>query len=260
MSWSSKRKARYKWIAVFIAVVIAFVLFFLLFYNSPTCQDGKQNQGEEGVDCGGPCELVCGFKIVEPIVRWSRPVKTIAGVYSVVAMVENLNISAEAYSTPYVFKLYDNQGLLISERVGEAFIPSNKIFPIFEGSIATGNRVPQRVNFEFTAQPKWVKTAISESGILIKNIIFKEKNDLPRIFATIENNFASDIKNVELIVTVFDNDNNLMGSSKTILDLIKKNSSENVIFTWLMPFEKEISKIDIWPVSKINPDHSAGNN
>jgi len=42
--------------------VFAGILFLILlsFYNSnfkpaPTCSDGKQNQGEEGVDCGGPC-------------------------------------------------------------------------------------------------------------------------------------------------------------------------------------------------------------
>jgi hypothetical protein len=26
----------------------------------PTCEDGKQNQGEEGIDCGGPCSLCPG--------------------------------------------------------------------------------------------------------------------------------------------------------------------------------------------------------
>ena len=26
-----------------------------------TCDDGKQNQGEDGVDCGGPCSKECGM-------------------------------------------------------------------------------------------------------------------------------------------------------------------------------------------------------
>ena len=29
---------------------------------SETCYDGKQNEGEQGVDCGGPC-LACNGKL-----------------------------------------------------------------------------------------------------------------------------------------------------------------------------------------------------
>ncbi|MCK4386938.1 MAG: hypothetical protein KAV41_02560 [Candidatus Pacebacteria bacterium] len=252
MSWSSRKKAKYKRALVFVAVVILAAFSFLIFYNPSTCQDGKQNQGEEGIDCGGPCALVCGFKIVDPITHWSRPLKTLDGVYSVVALVENLNVSAEALAVPYVFKLYDEKGLLINERRGKTFIPSNKIFPIFEGSIRVGNRIPQRVTFEFTKKPKWVKAIVSESKIFVKNINFLEKNGLPRISAIIENTSVGDIKNIKLIVLALDGDNNLINSSKTVLDLIKKNSSEKAIWTWPLPFEKKVFKIDIVLVSKIN--------
>ena len=27
--------------------------------NTGTCSDGKQNQGEQGIDCGGPCPAIC---------------------------------------------------------------------------------------------------------------------------------------------------------------------------------------------------------
>ena len=29
----------------------------------PTCNDGVQNQGESGIDCGGPC-TTCGKKLI----------------------------------------------------------------------------------------------------------------------------------------------------------------------------------------------------
>lgn len=254
MSWASRKKTAYRRIAILIAIVIIALVSFLTFYNPPTCQDNKQNQGEEGIDCGGPCDLVCGFTIIDPIVRWSRVLKTYAGVYSVVAMIENLNVLAEARSVPYIFKLYDDQGLLINERKGEVFIPSNKIFPIFEGAITAGNRIPQRVNFEFLQKPKWVKTQTpaSTDGISVRNIKFFEKNNLPRVSAVIENNLVTDIKNAELIILIYDKSDNLINSSKTVLDLVKTNSSEKIIFTWPTLFEAEVSKIDIIPVSKLN--------
>jgi hypothetical protein len=27
--------------------------------NTGTCSDGRQNQGEQGIDCGGPCDALC---------------------------------------------------------------------------------------------------------------------------------------------------------------------------------------------------------
>lgn len=38
-----------------ISVTIDHFTFFALMFKLPTCSDGIQNQGEEGVDCGGPC-------------------------------------------------------------------------------------------------------------------------------------------------------------------------------------------------------------
>ncbi|MFH1402577.1 MAG: hypothetical protein ABIG87_03065 [Patescibacteria group bacterium] len=251
MSLSSRRKLKYQMIFIIVAVAVIIVSLFLFFYTPPTCYDKIRNQDEEGIDCGGPCELVCGFKIIAPIIQWSRISKTSKGVYNVVAMVENPNISAETKSVSYVFKLYDIEGILVSAQKGNAFIPANATLPIFEGNIITGNRIPVRVNFEFTDNPEWTNGK-SSNLISIKNIKFVEKNNSPRVSALVENNAVKDIKNVELVVLLFDMDNNLINSSKTVLDFIKKNSSEYAIFTWPELFEKKISKIDIVPVSKID--------
>ncbi len=45
----------------------------------PTCNDGEQNQGEEGVDCGGPCAAICpceGNAIVVSITLDNYPEET----------------------------------------------------------------------------------------------------------------------------------------------------------------------------------------
>ena len=249
MSWSSRKKSKYIGaLATVVAIVVAFFLFSIL-YNPPTCQDGKQNQGEEGVDCGGPCQMICGFEIIDPIIHWSRLSKTLEGVYSVTTLVENPNVSAEARSVPYILKIYDDEGLLVNERAGEVFIPADVIFPVFDGAIETGNRAPQKAIFEFTQKPNWTKTT-AELKISISNIQFFEKNNLPRVSAIVNNDTVKNIKNVELIVLVFDKQDNLINSSKTFLDLIEKNSSEKIVFTWPIAFDREATKIDIFPVSK----------
>lgn len=250
MSWSSKKKSKYILVVTFVVLIFFISFAFFILYNSPTCQDGKQNQEEEGIDCGGPCLTVCGFEIIDPIIHWGRVSKMMEESYSVTALIENPNVSAEAYSVPYIFKLYDDEGLLVSEYVNKAFIPANKTFPIFSGAIDVGNRIPTKTVFEFTEKPNWVET-VSGPEILIESIQYFVKNNLPRVSATISNDSVRDIKNIEVIVLLLDNQDNLINSSKTFLDVIKKNSSETVIFTWPVIFDREVTKVDIFPVSKL---------
>lgn len=250
MSWSSRKKSKYILSLILIVIIFLLVGIFFIVYEKPTCQDGKQNQEEEGIDCGGPCLTVCGFEIINPIVHWSRLSKMLDKTYSVTALIENPNISAEAYDVPYIFKIYDEENLLVNEYIGKVFIPANKMFPIFSGMIDVGNRLPKKVVFEFTDKPNWVE-AEPDPEILIESVQFIEKNNLPRVLAIVRNSSVKDIKNIELIALLLDDQGNLINSSKTILDSIKKNSSEEIVFTWPEAFDKEVIKIDIFPVSKL---------
>jgi hypothetical protein len=250
MSWSSKRKFNYIAILILVVLTILGVIVFKFFYHPPTCQDGKQNQKEEGIDCGGPCLTVCGFEIINPIIHWSRVSKMLDGKYSATTFIENPNVSAEAYNVPYIFKLYDEEGLLVNEYTGTTFIPANKTFPIFTGMLDVGKRDPQKVVFEFTENPHWVETT-PDPEVLVDDILFSEKNGLPRVSARVYNHTAKEIKNIELVVLLLDDQNNLINSSKTIVDSIKKNSSEEVVFTWPASFDRTVFKVNIFFVSKL---------
>jgi len=95
-------------------------IFFAL-RPQPTCFDNKQNQGEEGVDCGGPCALSCEVKTLSPL--------TLSKVYSflyqnridLVAQIFNPNENWGVKSFKYKFILYGDFGQ-IQEVGGSDFI------------------------------------------------------------------------------------------------------------------------------------------
>src|SRR3989344_6201594 len=68
MSWAAGR--RFIILCIVGAVVIAFLaaISIATFYKSPSCSDGKQNQDETGVDCGGSCAYLCKAKKPTPTV------------------------------------------------------------------------------------------------------------------------------------------------------------------------------------------------
>ena len=252
MSWSSKRKSKYILSLFVLFSIIGLYFAFNIFYTAPTCLDGKLNQREDGIDCGGPCELVCSFNTLAPIVKWSRIVETMPGVYAAVVFVENANIRAEALNVPYTIKLYDEEGFLIKEQSGGIYIPSNKNFPIFKGNLETGNRIPSRLSFEFTQNINWLEEESQDPTFSVLNVQYVEKNNSPRVLATLQNKSVQNIEDLELVVLLYDIEGNLINSSKTLFDNLKKNSSEQVIFTWPQLFDREVIKIDVIPVSKTN--------
>ncbi|MEO8637693.1 MAG: vWA domain-containing protein [Candidatus Taylorbacteria bacterium] len=230
--WASNRKLSY--IGAFFVLVfigIALPIFFTV-YEAPTCFDLKQNQKELGVDCGGPCSILCINQALSPIILWQRAFKVTPGVYNAVAFIENPNLDSSTNDLPYVFKLYDDKGILIYERKGKTDIPQNKIFPIFESRIATGTQIPSRVTFEFSRLPVWEIDTNEPPQVKVASQTLDESGQFPQLKATIENRSSTTLQGVEVVALVYDSNGNAQAVSRTFIDTLDKNSSQDVVFTW----------------------------
>ena len=241
-SWATRRKLLY--FSVFIVLLIIFVGVptFFTFYTPATCSDQKMNQGEKGIDCGGPCAKLCAEDYSPLIYTWQRFIKVVPGIYNVIAYVENPNISVSSSPIAYSFKLYDKEGILITERKGFASIPSGKKFAIFEPALATFEKIPVRVTFEFTDIPLWQSKT--------QNLVFDVTNvDVvalaPRVDATIVSKSKDTFKNVEAIAIVYDSSGNAINFSKTIVDKLVPNVPTSLVFTWPTAFVATSSRVEI---------------
>ena len=94
MGWSTKRQLLIVFIllATFLAALAFFALPYIL--KAPTCSDKKQNGGESGIDCGGPCVKLCLSQVNDLKVIWQRAFKVTSGAYDVLAYVTNQNYDA----------------------------------------------------------------------------------------------------------------------------------------------------------------------
>jgi hypothetical protein len=236
MSWARKRKF------IYIGSIIIFVLVFIVlptvihFYKAPTCSDGKQNQDELGIDCGGSCTLLCRVQYAPLNVLWSRFSKVDDGVYNVLAYVENPNLNAEAYNLDYVFKLYDKDGILLRERYGRTFAPANKIMTVFEPELKTGKQIPVRVEFVFSSQAVWLKQDSSINNFTISQSVMSREDSSPRLTAVIANKTINQIKNIEAVGIVYGADGNTIAFSRTVIDVLEGKGSKEINFNWPKPF------------------------
>tara|TARA_B100000745_G_scaffold262983_1_gene187260 strand:- start:6239 stop:6967 length:729 start_codon:yes stop_codon:yes gene_type:complete len=230
----------------FLALAIPLVFFSI--YEPASCFDGKKNQGETAPDLGGPCILL-DPAFVQPIaVQWTRSFAVRDGFYNAISYVENNNKEAGVTNVRYIFKLYDARNILIAERTGETPIYPGKVFPIFEGRIDTGNRVPVRATFDFLTDKVWEKMLDPSRGIVVFNETIENRDTTPRVDAEVKNTTLESYRNVVLIATVFDANGNAINASRTIISRIDPTESLPVAFTWPAAFSEKVTRVDIVPL------------
>lgn len=98
------------YLVVFLGIV--FGVYFLLLKPPASCFDNIQNQGEQGVDCGGPCAAICIPSSIQPIsvIGPVRVFSPLAGRAVLLAQLENANSDFAAASFDYVMTLYGADG------------------------------------------------------------------------------------------------------------------------------------------------------
>lgn len=236
--WASRRKAIYFSVVVLVLAAVSFAVFWKYWYMAPTCFDGFQNGDEAGVDCGGSCTLICSADVLKPIVKWDpRIFEVSAGLWSVLVYVENPNTNADAIYAPYTFTLYDKDNNILEERKGATILPRNKTVGVFEGNFnIVGETKPKRVIFEFDNNIRWNKSESTEEKITITHSPILRLDSAPRIEAKVVNNTIEEIKNIELVATIFDGSDNAVAASRTFVESLNKNENADVLFTWPKPF------------------------
>lgn len=248
LSWSTKRKSLYtlafvSGVLLFIAAPTAYVV-----YRPPTCTDGKMNQAEQGVDCGGPCTNLCQEKELEPIVLWQRSFEVGPGAYNVIAYVQNPNVNSAAIQVPYIFRLYNSEQVLISERTGKVNLPPNKSFPVFEANVPSGKQIPSRISFEFRTKPYWVRQQSVFPDVRINKVLLSREQASPLLSAEIENKELVSYDRVPVVAILYDLQGNAVAASRTIIDSLDGQSVQPVVFTWPKPFGTNISEKEIVPI------------
>lgn len=248
MSWASRRK-----IVVFVIIFTAFLIVVLpvvyFLYPEASCSDGKMNQDEKGVDCGGICQKVCTQDIFPVSVLWSRAFEVSPGVYNAVAYVTNPNINLEVKKVPFLFELYDSRNVLVLNYRGTTSIPPGQSFPIFVGGISSLEREVSRALFSFTEETKWEKAG-QYSVVKVLEYKFENSGDVPRLEAKVRNETVRKIDRSEIVAILYDSNGNSMASSATFVEDVLPDEERSIFFTWRKPFENSPSRIEIYPISR----------
>jgi len=251
MDWATKRQVMILSTIFFVFLVIGVAVYFLNYYEAPTCSDKVQNQDEQGIDCGGPCSVMCEESVAEPIVLWKKAFKVAPGVYNAVAYVENPNPDLGVREAMYKFKLYDAQNVWVADRIGKAYIAPHERLAIFEPRIGVGARTPTKVFFEFIQFSPWTKVSVPKIKMTVRDEEITNTDIAPKADAVLRNETLLNINNIDVTAIVYDLNENAIGASATVVDTLQKSSDYTLSFTWAVPFATAPARVEIIP--RVNP-------
>lgn len=228
-----------------LVLIMATVVIILILPDKPTCFDGKMNQDEKGVDCGGPCAILCKNEMNDPEIKWVRVFKVKEGVWSVLAYVINHNVNAESPNAEYFFKVYDSNNVIIREGTGSVYIPANQAIGVFEPNILVGNRVPERVVLGFESTP-WRRMAEQPKTVDLGEMRrYEDSLGAPRVSVKIKNPALNDVSGLYLLAVLYDDSGNAFGASKVKTDDIKGGEIKEVVFSWPLALGTRIDRVEI---------------
>lgn len=242
--WAFKRR-----LGVFITfgVLVFFVVVYIYMsfvYVAPTCFDGEQNGAERDVDCGGVCTRMCAIDVRAPEVVWVNFFRVRDGQYNAVAYIENKNFGAATPELRYKFILEDATGI-IAEREGTTILPPDNTYPIFEGRIMTGPRVPTNIRIELTPPELWLPAERArEQFTVVDRGEIKNADAAPRLKSSLKNNALVPAENVEVVTTIYDVFGTPLTSSRTFADFAPQSVTD-VTFTWPEPIAATLRSCEV---------------
>jgi hypothetical protein len=249
MSWAARRRLFILLIIGVVFVGFLSVILIATFTEVPSCTDSISNQGEAGVDCGGPCPYLCVADVEAPIVLFTKALPNTLGRTDSIAMIENKNLHAAAAAVPYRLSLFGENQSLIQEVTGTVDLPPGTRVPVYVPGILSGNQTVSRAFLSLPETPRWF--ALSQEEHIIPNVGRVTQSGIeenPRIEAILNNPTTEGFFQTLVVVMVRDSQGTVLAASQTVVPIIPPQGEAPAIFTWNRAFTATPSVIEVVPI------------
>ncbi len=250
MSWAAKRRFLILLLIGIVIVAIIAIVSFATFKKAPSCSDGIQNQGEAGIDCGGPCTYLCVTQEQSPTVLFTKALSYGGGRIDVIASVENKNATAAAKNVPYRIVLYGTGQILVQEINGTLDLPPGASVPVYVPQIFSGKQAVVGAFLEIaTSSALWFPMTPNQRSVpLVSNITQSGTPSAPRIEAVLSNATVAPFNNVQVVIIVHNANGDVIAASGTVLPSVPAQGQATATFTWNSAFSEAPAAIEVIPI------------
>ena len=234
--------------------VIAFILYLML-APAATCLDNKKNQGEKGIDCGGPC-TPCKDITQNKDITVLETAFALGGnnTYDVASKISNPNDAIGARTFNYIFTLKDSAGLIIAKREGKNFIlPADTKYVAELGLQTDNNATPASANIEISGAI-WDKLSNVDKpqiGVYGKKFGPIANSDGNEAEGTIRNESSYDLAKIDVIIILRDEKGHIIGINTTQRNSVRAKEDQLFKVTWPYSLGGNVQKMEVDPQANI---------
>jgi len=243
-------KKQFKIAGIFIAILAIIIvgIWLLSKAGGATCFDNIQNQGEKGIDCGGPCGL-CPEDTREALIIVSDDViSTTENNFDFVFSVRNPNKDWGVELVKYDLKFFNSTGLVFSKQVETYILPGETKY-IIEQKLSVDDL--SKIDIELNSV-EWRKLKdFNEIDLRIKDQAYNIlDNGGIKLFGTIENKSNFDLNEIQAIGLLFNN-GKIISVGQTNVRTILTREDRYFEINWPYEISEEITSFELNPYTNV---------
>ena len=246
MNWYTKRKILYS--SILIILIIGWFVFLLrgFIWAPATCFDGKKNNIETGIDCGGSCLLQCSTDYKPLSISAARAIKTADKKYDILVLVDNPNTSSAPMMLSLVVELYDNNGK--NFKTMRATVPGSTGYqiPIYNKSIVADNIT----NVIARLEPYEMYKTRGSYDLKLKNFTYNKKDSSTDINVFYSSPYSDDVSdNFVTMLVAYNSLGNAVGFYDFTVKGLKHDKLEEVFVSLPYRVEGDIASVKFIPLT-----------
>lgn len=250
MELKNTEKKKYIIIFIYLTFFILIILgLYFSFKSEETCTDGKQNQNERGVDCGGVCQKECDTIEAQNLVIGEVGLvhSGILEKYDFYAKISNPNAVFGNKNFAYEINLKDQEGNTIAVRKGSGFILPGEEKYIVETNIETA-KIPFSQEFKILSYD-WVRLEdyYEKPDIQIINKNYSEIFEgvgFANAQGLLRNRSPFDFNSIKIQLILKDSDGKVLALNSTAMQTIKAGEDRDFKVFWPSSFPGTVSTME----------------
>ncbi len=246
-------KTKQKRIIIIVIYLAIFLLFSLSLYSyfkpRPSCFDGKQNQNEKGIDCGGVCTKECDIVKAQPLIigKTGTVPSGIEGKYDFYAYITNPNTTFGSKKFTYTLKFKNLAGEVIMTKNESGFIlPMERKYLIIENI----NLPSQPANIDLKVDSSdWIKfnTYYKAPNIAIVNKRYKEVSNginFAEAYGLLKNHSPYDFNSIKVKIILKDAEGKIVALNSTQMNTVNSGEQRDFKLFWPNRFNGSVSNME----------------
>lgn len=246
-----------------IIVLVYFVIFSLigtgfyyLFRAEPTCTDKIRNQGETGIDCGGPCAKCEEIPAAQDLKVVEKAVIPVQGAsYDALVRIANPNAQLGAAKFEYSFDFKDENGNIVGQKKGSSFILPAQTKYIFAFNISAETK-PAELDFKISSF-QWSRfSEYEEPGISVYarefSLVGGGDPGFAKLSAKMRNDSGFSFREISAGAVIRNGKGVPLAVNRTSFNDVRVNEERELNFNWNYPFALEPASAGIEIEPEVN--------